>query len=70
MVWLDCGHCDDARELKLAYMRFPKYKASIAVQIELEKVYHIDGLAVRTEDYVAAECKKLAEQLKEFEESE
>lgn len=66
----DCRHCDDGKELELAYERFPKYKASIAMQIELEKVYSIDGLAVRTEDYVAAECKKLAEQLKEFEESE
>lgn len=66
----DCGHCDDARELELAYKRFSKYRASIAMQIELEKVYPIDGLAVRTEDYVAAECKKLAEQLKDFEESE
>lgn len=66
----DCGHCNDARELELAYKRFPKYKASIAMQIELEKVYHIGGLTVRTEDYVAAECKKLAEQLKDFEESE
>ena len=29
-----------------------------------------DGEVIRTEEYVADECKKLAEQLKEFEESE
>ena len=66
----DCGHCDDAKELELAYERFPKYRESISLQIEVEKKFHIDGLIVRTEQYVADECKKLAEQLKEFEESE
>ena len=40
------------------------------MQIEIESKFHIDGLIVRTEEYVAEECKKLAEQLKEFEESE
>lgn len=63
----DCGHCDDGKELELAYERFPKYRESISLQIETEKKFHIDGLIVRTEEYVAEECKKLAEQLKEFE---
>lgn len=66
----DCGHYDDGRELELAYERFPNSRKSLAIQIELEKAYRIDGLTIRTEEYVAAECKKLAEQLKEFEESE
>ena len=66
----DCGHCNDAKELELAYERFPKYRESISLQIETEKKFHIDGLIVRTEEYVAEECKKLAEQLKEFEERE
>ena len=64
----DCGHCDDAKELKLAYERFPNYRKSLAMQIECEDRFHIDGLIIRTEEYVADECKKLAEQLKEFEE--
>ena len=66
----DCGHCDDAKELKLAYERFPNYRKSLAMQIGCEDRFHIDGLIIRTEEYVAEECKKLAEQLKEFEESE
>lgn len=63
----DCGHCDDGKELELAYERFPNYRKILSMQIEIESKFHIDGLIVRTEDYVAAECKKLAEQLKEFE---
>lgn len=66
----DCGHCDDARDLRLAYERFPKHRERLAMQIEVEDRFCIDGLTVRTEEYVAEECKKLAEQLKEFEESE
>lgn len=34
----------------------------------VESKYQIDDV-IRTEEYVADECKKLAEQLKEFEES-
>lgn len=63
----DCGHYGDARELKLAYERFPNYRNSLAIQIECEDRFRIDGLIIRTEEYVAEECKKLAEQLKEFE---
>lgn len=66
----DCGHCDDAKELELAYERFPKHRGRLAMEIELEDRFCTDGLIVRTEEYVAEECKKLAEQLKEFEESE
>jgi hypothetical protein len=66
----DCGHCDDEKELELAYERFPNYRKSLSMQIEIERKFHIDGLIVRTEEYVAEECKKLVEQLKEFEESE
>ena len=42
----------------------------MAMQIECEDRFRIDGLIIRTGEYVAEECKKLAEQLKEFEESE
>ena len=64
----DCAHCDDAKELELAYERFPNYRERLAMQIECEDRFRIDGTIVRTEEYVAEECKKLAEQLKEFEE--
>lgn len=63
----DCAHCDDAKDLELAYERFPNYRKNLAMQIECEGKFHIDGLIIRTEEYVADECKKLAEQLKEFE---
>ena len=66
----DCAHCDDAKELELAYERFPNYRERLAMQIECEDRFRIDGTIVRTEEYVAEECKELAEQLKEFEESE
>ena len=66
----DCAHCDDAKELELAYERFPNYRERLAMKIECEDRFRIDGTIVRTEEYVAEECKKLAEQLKEFEESE
>jgi hypothetical protein len=66
----DCGHYGDARELKLAYEKFPNYRSNLAIQIECEDRFRIEGLIIRTEEYVAEECKKLAEQLKEFEESE
>lgn len=66
----DCGHYGDARELKLAYEKFPNYRSNLAIQIECEDRFRIERLIIRTEEYVAEECKKLAEQLKEFEESE
>ena len=66
----DCAHCDDAKDLRLAYERFPNYRKSLFIQKETESKFHIDGLIIRTEEYVAKECKKLAEQLKEFEERE
>lgn len=66
----DCGHCDDATELELAYKRFPNHRRNIAMRAAFDEQYSIGGLIVRTEEYVAEECKKLAEQLKAFEESE
>lgn len=65
----DCGHCDDGRELDFAGIRFPKYRNTILRQLEVEKAFELE-VPVRTEEYVAEECKKLAEQLKEFEEGE
>lgn len=40
------------------------------LQKMLKSKYPISGDVIRTEEYVTDECKKLAEQLKEFEERE
>lgn len=66
----DCGHYDDGMDLELAYERFPNYRENLAIKIEFEKENHIYTGKICTEEYVSEECKKLAEQLKEFEESE
>ncbi|GEM_PF-423934 len=62
----DCGHYDDKCDSQLAYERFPKDRESISLRIEIESKCELGG-EIRTEEYVADECKKLAEQLKEFE---
>lgn len=63
----DCAHAGDGKDLKLAYEKFPEEREHIESLIDLEKRFPSRGEVVRTEEYVAAECKKLAEQLKEFE---
>lgn len=72
MWWFgfDCGHYGDKKEMELACDRFPKYRIPLLIQIDIESKYPVNGEAVRTEQYVADECKKLAEQLKIFEKSE
>lgn len=65
----DCGHYCDKCDLQLAYEKFPNDRACIGLRIALESQFEI-GEEIRTEEYVADECKKLSEQLKEFEESE
>ena len=63
----DCAHAGDGKDLQFAYEKFPNEREHIAGMIDLEKRFPIHGETVRTEEYVAAECKRLAEQLKEFE---
>lgn len=63
----DCAHAGDGKDLRLAYKKFPNERERIFKMIELEKRFPIRGEVVRTEEYVAAECRRLAEQLKEFE---
>lgn len=63
----DCAHAGDGKDLQLAYEKFPNERERISKMIELEKKFPILDDVVRTEEYVAAECKRLAEQLKEFE---
>ncbi len=63
----DCAHAGDKKDLKLAYEKFPSRRESLKRQMEIENMYQIEDEVLRTEEYVADECKRLAEQLKEFE---
>ena len=62
----DCAHYGDGKDLKLAYEKFPQHRASIERSMRAEKMFQTDGI-LRTEEYVAEECKRLADQLKELE---
>lgn len=66
----DCNHCNDRKDLHLAYEKFPEYRKSIQNMIDIEMLLPSMGGKVRTEEYVVNECKKLADQLKEFERKE
>lgn len=66
----DCGHAGDKADLKYAIEKFPDRKEEYMARLAIESEFPIEGDVVRTEEYVAEECKKLAEQLKRFEESE
>ena len=65
----DCGHAGDKSDLDYAMQKFPSHRKEYQQRKMVESKYPIDDV-IRTEEYVADECKKLAEQLKEFEESE
>ena len=52
-----------------AIQKFPGHIKEYQLRKMVESKYPIDDV-IRTEEYVADECKNLAEQLKEFEESE
>lgn len=65
----DCAHYGDGKDLKLAYKKFLEERASIAYMMKSEQMFPeaSESDVLRTEEYVADECKRLAEQLKEFE---
>ena len=65
----DCGHAGDKSDLDYAIQKFPSHRKGYQLRKIVESKYLIDDV-IRTEEYVADECKKLAGQLKEFEESE
>lgn len=65
----DCGHAGDKSDLDYAMQKFPSHRKEYQQRKMVESKYPIDDV-IRTEEYVADECKKLAKQLKEFEESE
>lgn len=63
----DCGHAGDKTDLDYAIQKFPSRREQYQLQKMIESKFLIDCDVIRTEKYVADECKKLAEQLKEFE---
>ena len=63
----DCGHAGDKADLDYAIMKFPNRREQLIIRKSIEDKHPIDGDIIRTESYVAEECEKLAEQLKEFE---
>ena len=63
----DCGHAGDKYDLTYAMQKFPNRKEEYRSRLLIENKYLIEDDVIRTEEYVAEECKKLAEQLKEFE---
>lgn len=63
----DCGHAGDKPDFEYAIEKFPKHINELRIRKQIDDLYPIEGGIVRTEEYVADECKKLAEQLKEFE---
>lgn len=63
-------HAGDRPDYEYAIKQFPKRRDELERILDIQNQCHYDGDVIRTEEYVAEECKKLAEQLKEFEESE
>lgn len=53
-----------------AIQKFPSRKEIYQMQKMIESKFPVGVDVVRSEEYVADECKKLAEQLKEFERNE
>ncbi len=66
----DCGHAGDKPDFDAVFSKFTGDMKSVILLKKISDEFPIDGEVVRSEQYVADECKKLAEQLKEFEESE
>lgn len=63
----DCGHAGDKPDFDAVFSKFTGDMKSVIWLKKISDEFPIDGEVVRSEQYVADECKKLAEQLKEFE---
>lgn len=63
----DCGHAGDKSDLDYAIQKFPSRRKELLIIKSIEDEFPIEDNVIRTEEYVTDECKKLAEQLKEFE---
>lgn len=59
----DCAHAGDGKDFYTLMEKFPQNQDYIRQMMR----YQIRGETVRSLEYVADECKNLAEQLKEFE---
>ena len=55
----DCGHAGDRPDLDYAIKNFPIHRKEYKLRKMVESKYPIDDV-IRTEEYVADECKKLA----------
>lgn len=63
----DCAHAGDGKELQYALWKFPKYRKEIESRIEVKRMFPEKSVVVRKREDVVNECKRLAEQFKEFE---
>lgn len=63
----DCGHAGDKPDFDAVFSKFTGDMKDFIRLKELSDELLIDGEVIRSEQYVTDECKKLAEQLKEFE---
>ena len=61
----DCAHYNDGKDLDLAIKTFPEYAESIAKTKAFEEQYPTYG-EIRSTEYVAENCKELADQLAQF----
>ena len=66
----DCNHAGDKPDLMYAMKKFPNKREEYIARLGFERSFPISDEIIRTEGYVAKECERLAEQLKEFVESE
>ena len=61
----DCAHYGDGKDLDLAIEVFPEFAQQIARTKEIEDMFSTYEL-VRSSEYVADNCKELADQLAQF----
>ena len=61
----DCAHYGDGKDLDLAIEVFPEYAEQIARTKEIEDMFPTYEIA-RSSEYVADNCKELADQLAQF----
>ena len=65
----DCAHAGDKADLNYAMQKFPNRQEEYRTRLLIENKYLIEDDVIRTEEYVAEECKKLAEQLKIYDDN-
>lgn len=61
----DCAHYNDGKDFDLAIEKFPEFAQQLAMTKVIEDMYHTHG-TIRTTQYVADNCKELADQLAQF----